>query len=117
MPSMTTIARLDDLNFYEVLAATAGPALVYFTAPSCAACKSLKHALERYSHYYPPLPMFEVDAVHNGGLVRALEVFHLPALFLYVNGHYHRQLHCEVLPGALHHAIETALKLPAEEEP
>lgn len=117
MPAMTKIARLDDLNFHHTLAETPGAALVFFTAPNCGACRSLKRALEKYLHEHPPLPVFEIDAVHNGGLVNALEIFHLPAIFLYMNGHYHRELKCEPLPARINHAIQTALSLPAEDEP
>ncbi len=114
---MTIIASLTDLNFHHVLAKTPGAALVFFTAPNCGACRSIKIALGKLLHQYPPIPIFEVDAVHNGGLVNALELFHLPALFLYLNGHYHCELHCEPLPARIHHAIQTALNLPAEDEP
>jgi thiol-disulfide isomerase/thioredoxin len=117
MPAMTKIARLDDLNFHHVLVETPGAALVFFTAPNCGACRSLKRALEIFLQEYESLPVFEVDAVHNGGLVNALEVFHLPSMFLYVDGHYHRELKCEALPARIHQAIQTALSLPAEEEP
>ncbi len=117
MPAMTRIASLDDLNFHHTLAETPGAALVVFTAPNCGACRSFKQAMEIFLQEYQPLPVFEVDAVHNGGLVNALDVFHLPALFLYVDGHYHHELKCEALPVRIHHAIQTALSLPAEEEP
>ena len=114
---MTSIASLTDLNFHHVLAETSGAALVFFTAPNCGACRSLKTALRKWLHDDPPLPVFEVDAVHNGGLVNALEIFHLPALFLYVDGHYHCELQSEALPARIHIAIQTALQLPAEDEP
>ncbi|QTR51826.1 thioredoxin [Candidatus Thiothrix anitrata] len=118
MLAMTKIANLTDLNFHHVLAATPGTALVFFTAPNCGACRSLKLALGKYLHSYPAtLSVFEVDAVHNSALVNALEVFHLPALFLYVAGHYHCELHSEPLPAHLYRAIQTALSLPAQEEP
>lgn len=110
-------ATLDDLNFQHVLRDTPGVALVFFTAPTCGACRSLKQALGVFLRTYEPLPVFEVDAVHNGGLVNALDIFHLPALFLYVDGRYHRELKCEALPVRIHQAVEAALSLPAEEEP
>lgn len=117
MRLMTKIARLDDLNFHHVLAETPGAALIFFTAPNCGACRSLKRALENFLQEYEPLPVFEVDAVHNGGLVNALDVFHLPAMFLYQDGHYHRELKTEPLPGRIDAAIRQASSLPAEEEP
>jgi thioredoxin-like negative regulator of GroEL len=116
MPTMT-IANLTDLNFHHALLETPGAALVFFTAPNCGACRNLRIALEKLRQEFPPLPIFEVDAVHNGGLVNALEIFHLPALFLYVDGHYHCELQSEPLPSRIHAAILAALQLPAEEEP
>ena len=114
---MKNITYLTDLNFHHVLAETSDAVLVFFTAPNCGACRNLKLALSRYLHEYPALPVFEVDAVHNGGLVNALDVFHLPAMFLYVDGHYHCELHCEPLPARIHAALQTALAQPAEDEP
>lgn len=113
---MPTIASLDDFNFYPVLAETRGAALVFFTAPQCGACRSLRQALDELLETCT-LPVFEVDAVHNGGLVNALAVFHLPTLFVYLNGHFHRELQCEPLPARIHRALEQALQLPAQEEP
>ena len=90
----------------------------YFSPhPTVARAVASRLHWENSLHQYPPLPIFEVDAVHNGGLVNALEIFHLPALFLYVDGHYHRELQSEALPARIHHAIQTALSLPAEDEP
>lgn len=117
MPTMTKISNLTDLNFHHALREISGAALVFFTAPNCGACRNLRIALEKLRQEFSPLPIFEVDAVHNGGLVNALEIFHLPALFLYVDGHYHCELHSEPLPARIHAAILVALQLPAEEEP
>ncbi len=117
MPRMKTIASLNDLNFHHTLATLEGVALVVFTAPHCGACRHLKQALKLLQQQQPELSLFEVDAVHNGGLVNELEVFHLPALFLYVNGRFHRQLHCEPFAHRIQQALELALRLPAEEEP
>ena len=117
MPSMNEITSLDDLNFFEVLAATRGTALVFFTAPHCGACRQLKQALNHLLATQIDFRVFEVDAVQNGALVNAFAVFHLPALFLYVDGYYHRAIHCETLPKNIQKAIDLAKLLPAEEEP
>lgn len=117
MPTMTKIASLDDLNFHHVLAETRGVALVFFTAPHCGACRSLKRALETFLRENGSVPVFEVDAVRNGGLVNALDIFHLPATFIYRDGQYHRELKCEPLPGKIAEAIRQGQHLPAEEEP
>jgi thioredoxin-like negative regulator of GroEL len=117
MPFMSEITSLDDLNFFAVLADTAGAALVFFTAPSCGACRQLKTVLAKILAEGAAFRAFEVDAVHNGGLVNSLGVFHLPAMFLYLDGHYHRAIHCEPLASRILQAVDQAVFLPAEDEP
>jgi hypothetical protein len=58
-----------------------------------------------------------VDVQQSPALARALEVFHLPALFLYRDGHYHARLECEITPERLRTTIAAALTAPPEEEP
>lgn len=117
MPAMTKIARLDDLNFYHVVAETIGHVLVFFTAPHCSSCRSLYAVLQHPLLQADDLQVFEIDAVQNGGLVAAFEVWQLPAMFLYIDGHYHCELHSEALPSKLLAAIRQASSLPAEDEP
>jgi thioredoxin-like negative regulator of GroEL len=108
---------LTDLNFHQTLSDVTGTALVLVGAAHCGACKQLKTVLHRYQNTENALPIFEVDAVMNGGIIQALTIFHLPALFLYVDGHYHRKIQCEATLPALQTAIQQALMQAAEEEP
>ena len=108
---------LTDLNFHQTLADVTGATLVVVSAAHCGACKQLKAVLQTYQTAEYALPIFEVDAVMNGGIVQALAIFHLPALFLYIDGQYHRQIQCEATLPALQTAIQQALIQAAEEEP
>ncbi len=109
-----TITALTDLDFYATLIEQPAPSLVVVTAPHCGACHALKQALVPL---LPQYAIFELDAVHNGGMVQELEVFHLPALFLYVNGEYHAELKTPPKTSAIKQSIEQALTQPAEEAP
>ena len=111
------IEQLDQFDYHHRLEATRGPALVFFTGPHCGACRQLRRALTEYRKGPSPIPLFEVDAERDLALARALNVFHLPSMFLYRDGEFHCQLHIQPLPERLHQAIERALAQPPEEEP
>ncbi len=114
---MQEIKKLTQFDYYHSLESIKGNALVYYTSPACGACRQLKKALMLYLQRYDDLQVFEVDAVHDSGLVRTFEVFHLPSMFLYKTGEYHSQLHSEAHPDKLHKAIKAALLKAPEEEP
>lgn len=63
------------------------------------------------------MPVFEVDAGQDQALAREFELFHLPALFLFRDGHYHRPVSCEASLPRLRAEIAAQLALPAEEAP
>ncbi|WP_083915657.1 thioredoxin family protein [Thiofilum flexile] len=110
------LPTITDLNFYAVLAEHPDPTLILVTAPHCGACQVLRQALS-HSTLANAMPIFELDAVHNSSIVQELEIFHLPALFLYVNGEFHAELRTEPKPRAIQQALEHALTQPAEEAP
>lgn len=109
--------RLDQFGFYATLADSPGPALVFFSAASCAACRHWKQLLHAYSAEPDAPSVFEVDAGQDQALAREFELFHLPALFLFVDGEYHRPIDCAASLPMLRAAIAEALTLPAEEAP
>lgn len=109
--------RLDQFSFHPTLAEQAGPALVFFTAAACASCRHWHRLLTDYAAGDDSFPVFEVDAGQDQALAREFELFHLPALFLYRDGHYHRPVSCEASLLRLRAAISAALALPAEEAP
>jgi thioredoxin-like negative regulator of GroEL len=116
-PGDRGIEQLDQFDYQHRLEATCGPALVFFSGPHCGACRQLRRALTEYQASHGGILLFEVDAERDLALTRALNVFHLPSMFLYRDGEFHRQLHSQPLPDRLHQAIELALRLAPEEEP
>jgi thioredoxin-like negative regulator of GroEL len=106
---------LDEATYYRRLAQTPALALVLFSSPACGTCRMVEQNLAASAP--PAAQLFKVDIQLASALARAFDVFHLPVLFLYVGGHYHARLNCEVTPGKLRAAIEHALQQPAEEEP
>lgn len=116
---MTTTAftALDEFGFHQRLAETRGTALVMFTGQGCSSCRAWKTLLTQYRQHHNDLLLFEVDAGHAQALAREFGVFHLPALFLYRDGHYHGALHCAARPEVLAAAIRASLAAPAQEAP
>jgi len=106
---------LDESTYHRQLAQTRGLALVLFSSQACGTCRVVAQRLPASAPTGTHL--FKVDVQIASALARAFDVFHLPSLFLYRDGHYHARLDCEVTTRALQQAIELALQLPAEEEP
>lgn len=111
------VEKLDQFDFHHRLDDTSGPALVFFTGPHCGSCRQLRQALSQLATTYRGIRLFEVDAERDTALARAFNVFHLPSMFLFLDGHFHCPLHSQPLPAALGRAIERALARPPEEEP
>jgi len=114
---MGAFTSLNEFGFHHALAGTRGLALVMFTGAGCSCCRAWKRLLTAYRAQRPELALFEVDAGHAQALAREFNVFHLPALFLYRDGHFHCALQSEAHPDKLRAAIEAALAAPAQEAP
>ncbi len=114
---MQALTPLDEFGFHHSLAGTRGVALVVFTGTGCSSCRAWKRLLTAYRAQHPALALFEVDAGHVQALAREFNVYHLPALFLYRDGHFHSPLQSEAQPEKLRAAIEAALAAPAQEQP
>ena len=116
-PGMKTrsMQLLDEATYHCLLAQTRPLSLVLFSSSSCGTCL----VVERQLPFSAPAEaqLFKVDVQVASALARAFEVFHLPTLLLYVDGHYHARLDCAVTPAALRTAIDNAVSQPAEEEP
>jgi thioredoxin 1 len=106
---------LDESSYYRRLAGVQGLSLVLFSSQSCGTCRVVERQLPLGAP--PETNLFKVDVQVASALARAFEVFHLPTLLLYHDGHYHARLNCPVTPPALRAAIELALRQPPEEEP
>ncbi|MCU0933988.1 MAG: thioredoxin family protein [Thiobacillaceae bacterium] len=109
------LPALDESSYHPRLAATPGIALVLFGSPECGGCRVAERRLP--SAAPPGTSLFKVDVRQATGLARALDIFHLPELLLYRDGHFHARLRCEISAAALASALHAALSRPAEEEP
>ncbi len=113
---MLAFTLLTEFDFHPALARSTGPALVMFGAPGCGACRKVEKLLPGAAAGVASA-LYKVDVQQDMGLARAFEVFHLPALFLFVDGHYHAQISCAVTLPHLSAALEAALALPPQDEP
>jgi len=109
--------NLDQFDFHQTLEASQGLALVAFTAPHCGACNMLREALDEYGPRHPEVALYEVDTQRDPGLGEEFGVFHLPALFLYMDGRYHAEIRCEALPEKIAEAMDAALAHAPEDTP
>jgi len=111
------LPQLDQFEFHHRLAQTPGLTIVIFTSHGCSSCKAWKHLLADYRRQHLETHVFEVDAERDLALTREFGVFHLPALFLYLNGRYHCALQCEARLESLEQAVRHAAAEPAQEAP
>jgi thioredoxin 1 len=110
------IAPLSEFDFHPRIAASDGVSLVLFTAPDCGSCRAWLRLLHSFDS---PLLQhgYVVDVQTATALAREYDVFHLPSLFLFVDGKFHAPLHAEARPLLLAQAISAVLNMPAHEEP
>jgi thiol-disulfide isomerase/thioredoxin len=110
------LTALNEFDFHPSLSHSAGVSLVLFTAPHCGSCKAWMQLLQNLS---TPLIQhaYSVDVQAATALAREYDVFHLPSLFLFVDGRFHAPLQAEAQPSAVVTAIQHALNAPAHEEP
>lgn len=114
---MTGIRILEQFEFHHVLEETPGVSLVMFAGPACGSCRRFKQVLTDYLARHDDLTVFEVDAERDLALTHEFEVFHLPGLFLFVDGRFHGELQSDAHPERLRAAIAARLAQPAEEAP
>lgn len=112
-----SLPQLDQFNYHHTLEETAGPALVCFTSPACGSCKAFRRALEQFMENWTDVAIFEVDAQMNPALVNEIGFFHLPSIYLYLDGEFHRELQPQPVPGSIREAVDNALSEPASEAP
>lgn len=111
------IQPLNELEFYPRLSETAGPSIVFFTKPGCSACRLWDRLLGDLLQQRHDINVYQVDAEQNMALSHEYELFHLPALFLFVNGEFHCELQAEARMPHLLAAINAALAAPAQDAP
>lgn len=111
------VQTLNDHEFYNTLADTKGPSIVFFTKPGCSSCRLWKRLLGELLLQRDDMHVYQVDAEQNMALSHEYELFHLPALFLFVDGEFHCELQSEARLAHLQDALDVALDSPAEEAP
>jgi hypothetical protein len=109
------LPTLDQFSYHHRLEESQGIVLVLFSAPGCSSCRAWRRLLAGYTG--PGVRSYLVDVEQDTALAREFEVFHLPALFLYLNGAFHGELQCEARAEALTQAIARAMAAPAREAP
>lgn len=117
MNDNSLLQPVDESEYHHLIPAHRGNLLVIFTGHSCSSCAVLRRALRNMLEGGERLRVFEVDAHANMGLVQEFDVFHLPAMFLYVDGEFHAEIHSAPLAARLRAAIHKALVSPPQEAP
>lgn len=107
---------MTEFDFYPRLGRSAGASLVLFSGPHCGACRRAEAVLPQ-AMAGAVAQLFRVDVEKSTALAREYEIFHLPAMLLFVDGHFHAAIASPLLPEKLRQAVTTALTLPAEEAP
>ena len=109
-------SRLAEGAFHARLAATAGIAVVLFSAPHCGACRGWKRLLPQALAGMVDT-FYEVDVSEATGVARYFGIFHLPTMYLYRDGQFHAELQCAARLDAIRQAVPRLLDAPAREEP
>jgi len=109
--------KLTQFDLHHRIAENNATTLVYFSALGCASCRHLKGILALLAQQQPSWRVFEVDAQEDMALTQEFEVFHLPSLFLFLNGEFHQEIKCEASASSIVQAVELASSQPAHEAP
>jgi len=112
-----TMKALEQFNFFQTLENTPNIAIVFFSSQACSSCRYWEQLLAKYQETKPAINLFKVDAEQDPGLVEEFSVFHLPALFLYIDGVFHSEIQCEANLNDLTNAIDKLAAEPHQEMP
>ena len=105
--SETPMQSLNNHSFFHTLEAPGASGLVVFTKPGCGACRHVKALLLALAADIPA-PLYELNVEESPGVAAELDVFHLPALFLFRDGALLGEIHAEARREALLAAIHTS---------
>ena len=114
---MNAITTLDQFDFHHRVGATHGPALVLFHSPGCASCRHWKRLLADYAVLHDNVTLYQVDVQRDMALAHEFGLFHLPALFLYLNGQFHCEFQSEARMEDLSAALDAAMDASPQEAP
>lgn len=111
------ILPLHPVRWRAELATRPGPALLVFTQKGCGACAALTRVLNQPWASPPGLTVWSMDAHEASAAVAELDVFHLPTMFLFVDGAFHAAVDCAPTARGVADAVHAALAGPAQDEP
>ena len=77
---------LTDASLYPALEARGGPVVVAFGTPSCGGCRRLRALLPALRAAVGGVAVAYAEAERCPGILADLEAFHLPAIWLFVDG-------------------------------
>jgi len=103
---------LTDPSLYQSLEALDRPALVAFGTPGCGGCRRLRALLPALREALPELAVLYAEAERCPGVLADLEVFHLPALFVFRDGDAHAAVSAPLSVPAIAAATRAALAGP-----
>ena len=108
---------LDEFSFHHTLDAADGVCIILFTKPGCSACRHWKTLLQQLITHRLDVRVFEVDSEVSPALAREFELFHLPALYVYRNGHFYGELQCEGKLPVLEATLDELLRREPSDPP
>ena len=108
--------HLAEGDFHRRIAASAGIAVVLFSAPQCGACRAWKYVLPSALADHASV-FYEVDVSEATGVARYFDIFHLPTIYLFRDGQFHAELQCEARPDSIRQATLQLLNTAAQDEP
>ena len=114
---MKPIATLDQFDFHHRIGVTQGPSLVLFHTPECASCRHWKRLLADYAGLHDDVTLYQVDVQRDMALAHEFGLFHLPALFIFLNGQFHCEFQSEARMEQLRTALKDAIGAPPQEAP
>lgn len=114
---MTAVQTVEQFEFHQTLESTPGTSIIMFSSGECQSCRYWEQLLDQFCDKHDDINVFKIDAGIDQALTEEFDVFHLPSLFLYLDGQYHSALQCEAKLDTLENAIKTAKASPAEEMP
>lgn len=107
---------LHEGDFHRHIEKLPGHTLLLFSQPGCAACRRAEARLPEWL-VGAVQQYVKVDAQEQAALAREFEVFHLPALHLYLDGRYHAPVLCPLAEAAVRTAVGQVIADPAVEAP
>ena len=114
---MGAIKLIEEFEFHQTLEKSRDIAIVFFSSQECSSCRYWEQLLIQFTHINPQASIYKIDSGLNQALTQEFNVFHLPALFLYLDGEFYSEIQCEAKLESIGKAIDDALKGPPQEMP